>query len=279
MLVASAPMVPEIGRLLVGLAVLGIVFGVLERLAPAVPGQPRWRRDSATDLAYWFFTPLVTKTLTVLAIGVALVAVALLHGVSLERGSLEAFLAPRGPIARQPGWLQAIELLLLADLIAYGMHRLLHRRPLWRFHAVHHSSTQVDWLSSVRVHPVNDALTRVAQAVPLVLLGFDLRALAAVVPVLLLWTLFLHANVPWSFGPLRHVIASPAFHRWHHAAEEQGLDRNFAGLFPVFDLLFGTFYLPRDRRPQVYGIPGGDVPAGLWRQLWYPFRRSPASVA
>lgn len=268
-------MAPGIGRLIVGLAVLAVVFGLLERLAPAVAGQPRWRRDSATDLAYWFFTPLVTKTLTALSIGVALVAIAAASGVPFDRASLESFLAPRGPIARQPAWLQAIELLVLADLIAYGVHRLLHGPRLWRFHAVHHSSTQVDWLSAVRVHPVNDALTRVAQAVPLVLLGFDPRALAAVVPLLLFWAIFIHANVPWSFGPLRWVIASPAFHRWHHAAEEQGLERNFAGLFPVFDLLFGTFHMPRDRQARAFGIPDGDVPSGLWRQLWYPFRRTP----
>lgn len=267
-------MAPGIGRLIVGLVVLAVVFGLLERLAPAVAGQPRWRRDSATDLAYWFFTPLVTKTLTAFSIGVALVAIAAASGVPFDRASLESFLAPRGPVARQPAWLQAIELLVLADLIAYAMHRLLHRPRLWRFHAVHHSSTQVDWLSAVRVHPVNDALTRVAQAVPLVLLGFDPRALAAVVPLLLFWAIFIHANVPWSFGPLRWVIASPAFHRWHHAAEEQGLERNFAGLFPVFDLLFGTFHMPRDRQPRLFGIPGGDVPPGLWRQLWYPFRRT-----
>jgi hypothetical protein len=55
-------MTPGIGRLLIGLLVLAVVFGLLERLAPAVKGQPRWRRDTATDVAYWFFTPLVTKS-------------------------------------------------------------------------------------------------------------------------------------------------------------------------------------------------------------------------
>ena len=57
--------------------------------------------------------------------------------------------------------------------------------------------------------------------------------------ILSFYAIFVHANVPWSFGPLRYVIATPAFHRWHHAAEEQGLNHNFAGLFPLFDLLFG----------------------------------------
>jgi sterol desaturase/sphingolipid hydroxylase (fatty acid hydroxylase superfamily) len=115
---------------------------------------------------------------------------------------------------------------------------------------------------------------RVAQAVPIIALGFDPALLAAYIPFLAGYAVFIHANVPWSFGPLRYVIATPAFHRWHHAADEQGLDRNFAGLFPFLDLLFGTYHLPSGRSPRRYGIPGGDVPAGLLAQLAYPFRRA-----
>jgi sterol desaturase/sphingolipid hydroxylase (fatty acid hydroxylase superfamily) len=70
------------------------------------------------------------------------------------------------------------------------------------------------------------------------------------------------------------VIASPVFHRWHHTAEDEGLDKNFAGLFPTFDALFGTLYLPRDRQPQVFGVKNEAVPETLLAQLAYPFRRS-----
>jgi sterol desaturase/sphingolipid hydroxylase (fatty acid hydroxylase superfamily) len=70
------------------------------------------------------------------------------------------------------------------------------------------------------------------------------------------------------------VLASPVFHRWHHAAEDDGLNRNFAGMFPFIDIVFGTFHMPRDRQPMRFGIPGGDVPAGFWGQVAYPFRRS-----
>ena len=78
----------------------------------------------------------------------------------------------------------------------------------------------------------------------------------------------------WAFGPFRYVLASPAFHRWHHTSEEEGLDRNFAGLFPWIDLLFGTFYMPEGRRPERFGLAHEDVPEGLLAQLAYPFRRA-----
>ncbi|MBM4268666.1 MAG: sterol desaturase family protein [Deltaproteobacteria bacterium] len=265
-------MTPGFGALAVGLLVLGLAFGLLERLAPARPKQRWLRAGIGTDLVYWFFTPLVTKTLTRFTIVLALVLAAVAAGVPLERSQLEAYLRPSGPLAELPWLVQLAALLLVSDLLAYGVHRLFHRRALWRFHAVHHSSTQVDWLSSVRLHPVNDALTRMAQAVPIVLLGFDPTILAAYVPILTVYALFVHANVPWSFGPLRFVVASPAFHRWHHAAEEDGLNRNFAGLFPFIDLLFGTFHMPRDRAPARFGIPDGDVPEGIVAQLAWPFR-------
>lgn len=262
--------------LLVSLVVLTAVFGVLEWLAPARPQQPRLRRGVPTDLTYWFFTPLVTKTVTRVAIVIVVVGLAFVAGVPVTRESLESFLQPRGPISELPWGVQLIALLVLADGISYVMHRWLHRPLLWAFHAVHHSSTEVDWLSSVRLHPVNDVVIRVAQTIPIVLLGFDPTLLVAFVPFLQLYAIFIHANVPWSFGPLRYVIATPAFHRWHHAAEEEGLNRNFAALFPVFDLLFGTFHMPRDRVPEAFGIPNGDVPDGIVAQLTYPFRGRPS---
>ena len=70
------------------------------------------------------------------------------------------------------------------------------------------------------------------------------------------------------------MLASPVFHRWHHTSEDEGLDTNFAGLFPFIDLAFGTFHMPPDRLPTRFGLVHDDVPHGLVRQLLYPFRRS-----
>src|SRR5262249_30149291 len=121
-----------------------------------------------------------------------------------------------------------------------------------------------------------DVVARVAQAIPILLLGLPPTILAAYVPFLTFWAIFIHANVPWSLGPLRYVIASPAFHRWHHTSEEEGLDKNFAGLFPFLDALFGTLHLPAGQQPQRFGLLGEEVPEGLLGQLLYPFRRAAA---
>ena len=70
------------------------------------------------------------------------------------------------------------------------------------------------------------------------------------------------------------MIASPTFHRWHHTCEQEGLDKNFAGLFAFLDLLFGTFYMPPGRQPERFGLAGQQIPKTVLGQLAYPFRRA-----
>jgi sterol desaturase/sphingolipid hydroxylase (fatty acid hydroxylase superfamily) len=252
-------------RTLVALAVLSALFAVVEWRWPA-NARSRRREGLGTDVGYWFLVSLVTKPLTQASIALALVL--------LQRTDLatvrERLMHPTSWTGMQPLWLQAIEMLVLGDVIGYVLHRTFHGRRLWRFHAVHHSSTELDWLSAVRVHPVNEWLPRLVTVVVLVSLGFSSLAIAAYVPALALYAILLHANVRWSFGWIGHVIASPLFHRWHHAAEEEALGKNFAGLFPWIDRLGGTYHLPPDRVPERFGVTGDPVPSGLWRQLTYP---------
>ena len=263
---------PTFTGVAIALLVLAAVLWPLERAWPAIPGQ-RWRRPGlGTDLAYWFFTPLVTKTVTRGAVVVAVVIAAVAAGLPLERAAIQAWLAdPTHAVRRQPAWLQVVEVLLVGDLVGYWTHRLFHGRRLWRYHAIHHASRHLDWLSSVRLHPVNDAVARMSGVVPILLLGFPPTVLAAYVPFLTLWAILLHANLRWTFGPLRYVIASPTFHRWHHTSEDEGLDKNFAGLFPFIDLAFGTFYMPEGHQPVRFGLKDEEVPEGLLGQIAYPF--------
>jgi sterol desaturase/sphingolipid hydroxylase (fatty acid hydroxylase superfamily) len=181
-------------------------------------------------------------------------------------------------IANQPQWMLILEMLVFGDLIAYWSHRAFHSGRLWPFHAVHHSSRELDWLSSVRLHPVNEMLGRSLQVIPFVLLGFPITLLVAYVPFLTFYALLEHANINWSFGPLRYVISTPLFHRWHHTSESEGLDKNFAGLFPFWDMLFGTFYMPDGQVPSEFGVHGQKFPETFVGQMIYPFasqRRQP----
>ncbi len=269
----------KILALALGLLVLGAVFWGIEHRWPAMRGQKLWRREIGTDIAYWFFTPVVTQAATGVATVLAAIVVASALGGGTRDGGIAAFVHRSTAVKLQPLWLQGVEGLVLSNFVLYWCHRLFHSRPvLWRFHAIHHSSRQLDWLSSVRVHPVNDALMKMVQAAVLLAVGFDLPALAFVVPFFTFYALLLHANVGWTLGPLGRFFVSPAFHRWHHTTEQEGLNKNFAGLFPWIDMLFGTFYMPKGRQPESFGILGSKVPSGLVPQLVWPFRRPKASA-
>lgn len=130
---------------------------------------------------------------------------------------------------------------VLSDLVGYWVHRAMHRVPwLWRFHRVHHDAVELSWLDAWRQHPVDFVVHGVVVGLPGALLGAPLSTVASVVVLRKAFTTFLHANVRAPFGPFFWVLASPAFHRTHHSADPQEHDTNFAGTFPVWDLLFGT---------------------------------------
>ena len=259
--------------LLIAFGGLTALYWVIGRFWPSVPGQKILRKGFWTDCIYWLWTPIVSKSVTAIAIGVVLfplIYVLGLHYNTLAQG--------HGILSRQPLWLQGIEVFVVGDFLGYWQHRWFHGRKLWRFHAVHHSSEELDWLSSVRLHPVNDIGAKLIQAVPLVALGFNLTTVALYAPFTVFYAIMVHANVSWDLGPFRYVFASPAFHRWHHTKAHEGQDKNFAGGLPLWDLLFGTFYMPR-RQPTVFGIDD-PMPAGFVGQMLQPFRwgRAPSTI-
>jgi sterol desaturase/sphingolipid hydroxylase (fatty acid hydroxylase superfamily) len=227
-----------------------------------------------TDAAYYFLNRTVTR---LAAGGVAILlvlAIARVAGMSISVDQMRGLATRDTFVSEMPVGMQLIAFLLIADFIGYWMHRTFHFQPiLWRYHAIHHSSKQLDWLAAVRVHPANDVIQNAAQAVPLLLLGFSPATFGAYIAVLGVFAVMLHANVGWTFGPLRYVVASPVFHRWHHTTEKEGIDRNFAGLFPWLDLAFGTFYMPKGVQPREFGLLDEDVPQAFAGSLVYPFRR------
>jgi len=258
---------------IIGLAaafgVLTVFYAAIARLWPSVPGQRIVRRGFWTDCVYWLWTPIVTKAITPVAIAIVTLPVVAffgLHYATLTQG--------HGLLSRQPLWAQGLEVFVIGDFLGYWQHRLFHGRSLWRFHAVHHSSTELDWLSSVRLHPVNDIGSKLIVAVPLIALGFNFAPVALYAPITTFYAIMVHANVKWDLGPFRAAFVSPAFHRWHHTKAEEGQDKNFAGAFPLWDILFGTYYMPR-RQPVVFGIDD-PMPAGIIGQMLQPFRAARA---
>ena len=256
-------------RLAIAILILTVVFGLIERIWPAIPRQAKWRPRGqvGVDLCYWFFNPIVTKSITGFCAAMVVLFVVAVSGLDLDQVRTSGF----GPVVHQPMWLIVFEMLFLGDFIGYWIHRAFHVVPdLWDVHAIHHSSESLDWLSSARVHPLNDVISKTLRVIPFVLLGFPLTAVVAYVPLLTFLGILLHANVPWRFGPLGYVIASPVFHRWHHTSADEGLNKNFAGLFPVIDMMFGTWYMPA-YQPTQFGVHE-TIPGNFLRQLVYPFK-------
>ena len=245
-----------------------LIFVPLEHLLPLHKEQRTFRRGWLLDLAHTVFTGLMVRA----ALFAEIVAIVAISDWLIPAGFKEA-------VAAQPVLLQLVELILLADLGFYAVHRLFHAVPfLWRFHAVHHSIEEMDWLAAHRVHPVDQILTKGVSLIPCFALGFSTWTIIAFFAIYQWQSLLLHSNVKLNFGPLRWLIASPEFHHWHHGKEHEAHDKNFAAQSPFWDVVFGTLHMPRGRGPAGFGITD-PVPQSYVAQLLYPFRgKQPPAV-
>lgn len=251
-----------------GALLVALIFVPVERLFPAHAEQRTLRRGWLNDAVYFLLNRI--------PIGIGLVVMAVI-GAAIGDAFVPAEV--RAMVARQPIWIEVAALLLISDLGFYAVHRLFHKIPaLWRFHAIHHSIDELDWLAAHRVHPVDQILTKGAALVPIFALGFSTEAMAIFFFLYQWHSLMLHANLRIGFGPLHWVIASPCFHHWHHADHPEAWNRNFSAQLPIWDIMFGTAHMRRDALPARYGIED-DVPPTYGRQLLYPFRRRPGDAA
>ena len=177
-------------------------------------------------------------------------------------------------VSSWPWMLQFVLIVPVADLTHYAAHRAFHHVPLlWRFHRVHHSAETMDWLAGSRLHFVDVVLTRGLVLVPIVLLGFERSVVFAYLAFVALHAVFIHANFAPSPRWLERVIVMPRFHHWHHAAQPEAVDRNFAVHLPLIDALFGTRYLPASGWPKRLGLLGESAPRGFLSQITWPFTR------
>ena len=152
-----------------------------------------------------------------------------LFGITTAEGLVAFYDDGHGPLAQLPLWLQAAIFLVASDFMMYWIHRAFHRPAMWKYHAVHHSSEDLDWISAARFHPVNIFLGSVLVDVVLLLAGISPNVLVFLGPFTIAHSAFVHANLNWTLGPFKYVLAGPVFHRWHHTAAARGGERNFAG--------------------------------------------------
>lgn len=242
----------------------GFLFIPLEKLFGRLSQQPLFRDEWREDLFYFLISSVFVQTLTLFTLAPSMT---ILHYTG-------DWASMRQVIASQPLWLQVIEIMFLTDFVQYWFHRAFHQVPfLWGFHAVHHSAKKMDWLAGSRMHIVEIVGLRSMTVVPMYVLGFAEGALHLYILLVYLNATFVHANVRFNVEWLKPLIVTPRFHHWHHGIEKEAIDVNFAIHFPLFDKLFGTYYMPKNQWPSGYGIGGHPVPNGYWKQFLYPFKK------
>jgi sterol desaturase/sphingolipid hydroxylase (fatty acid hydroxylase superfamily) len=247
-------------EILKSLLLIAIVFIPLERIF-TLRNQKIFRRNWWNDAVFFVAnTYVVAFALALMIGGVTFVANLWFPGV-------------RSAVSSQPVWLQFFEILFLADLGFYFAHRALHAVPfLWRFHMIHHSVEELDWLAGGRAHPIDVLFAKSAGFMPVFALGFSSGALGAFLLLYVWQSVLLHANVSLRLGPgFRWLLVSPEFHHWHHSKDPAVRDMNFAGQLPIFDVIFRTAHLPAGQRPETFGVDD-PMRQNYLSQLARPFR-------
>lgn len=247
-------------------ACLALTLFALER---AMPYERRWLDNDGQilpDLAHTLLNKGFAQMLVVVGVAVGVAEVAASKGGDLW------------PVP-WPLPAQILLGLLIVEAGLYAAHRLAHEWPLlWRFHAVHHSAPRLWFFNTGRFHPVDTATSILLSQPLLFLAGAPSEIFIWVTSITAYVGMLTHCNVAMRFGPLNRLFNTPAVHRWHHSRDPREGNANYGENLMIFDLIFGTFYLP-DRRPPADIRIDAPMPAGFVGQVLHPFRRLPAPPA
>jgi ornithine lipid hydroxylase len=266
--IATRRVDPELVAALGGLVSCIVCFG-LERVIPFERDWQTHRDDLRSDMFFAALgavvTPIVVRALFFSALVFAARA---LGGV---------FGRPQGlwP-ASLPLFAQVLFALLVSELGGYLAHRAQHRWWwLWPVHAIHHDAPRVYFFNGLRLHPGDTIVSVVTIMFPLVLLGAPADVLALVAAIGNAHVPMQHVNADLRFGWLEYVVSTPTLHRWHHSRVVAESESNYGGVLIVWDLLFGTYFAPADRRPpkDVGLYDGEEIGPALFAQLIWPADR------
>lgn len=172
-----------------------------------------------------------------------------------------------------PLWAQTVLMILCVDFLRYWLHRAAHETDLlWRLHKVHHSVEQLYWLNTARFHPIEKALQMLFDSVPFLLMAVEPTVLSLYYLSYAANGFFQHCNIDLRYGVLNYVVGSAETHRWHHSREPREANSNYGNTVIVWDLLFGTWFLPQDRAIGDLGLHQ-RLPQSFRALLAAPFRR------
>ena len=249
---------------LLDLLIMTLVFVPLERLWPRHPEQSTFRPEWTTDTFYFVATHLPAQLTTF--------AILLPATFASKWFAIPVLMETVGGL---PFIVQFPLAIVAADLFQYGIHRAFHKISfLWPFHAVHHSIKTMDWIAGSRSHFVDILITRALILIPMTLLGFSQGVMAGYLVFVAFHATFSHTDFRVRTRWLEPYFVTCRYHHWHHAADPDAIDVNFAIHFPFIDRLFGTYHLPKDAWPESYGLVDSSMPPGFFRQFVFPFKRA-----
>ena len=232
-----------------------------------VPHRIEWRPapgEVGTDLAFMVVVQLAFPPMVAFVFTYALIAPARALNLPL------AWLWPHA----WPIWIQAALMILVVDLLRYWLHRAAHENDtLWRLHSVHHSVEQLYWLNTARFHPLEKALQMALDSLPFLLMQVDAKVLALYYLAYATNGFFQHCNIRLRYGVLNYIVGSAETHRWHHSRVARESNANYGNTVIIWDLLFGTWYLPRERDITDLGLQDAAYPKSFLMLMRAPFRR------
>ena len=235
------------------------VFGLLalaSKRGAIVAAVSRCRREARTNVA------LVVVNYIVLAPIMAVPVLAVRAALPVTGAAFDLWHA-------LPQALVLVLAIVVVELAAYWRHRLEHQPGLWRFHATHHADEHLNWLSLLRKHPVSKFLEMLADSLPALMLGIPVWAILAAQLIRSWWGYFIHADLPWTLGPLGRWLVSPAAHRLHHIRDETLMGTNYGNMLTLWDRAFGTWCDPAPYLGCATGIAEGS--RGVWGELARPW--------
>lgn len=242
------------------LAALAITFLELK-----LPHRNDWlmnRNDALNDATYM----LLIQILLPKFLGF-FVAITLLDFLQVQDMTVDRAWPHNWPI-----YMQAILMLIIADFTRYWIHRLAHEwNPLWQFHSVHHSPHKLYWMNVGRFHPVDKTLQYLFDALPFILLGVSEEVLALYFVFYAINGFFQHCNIELRMGFLNYIISGPELHRWHHSKLIKESNNNYGNNLIVWDLMFGTWFLPKNYLVGDLGLKNREYPMSFTAQLKAPF--------
>ena len=252
--------------LLLDILISAFIFIPMELFLPKRVEQTKFHSEWKTDLVYFIISHLLIQVTGLL---VQLPAVLAFSNIGLT-GFQE--------------WVQGIWFipqlflaLFVSDLFQWTGHYIFHKVPyLWRFHSVHHSTKDIDWLAGSRTHFVDLIAVRSISFLPLYVFGFGNAVFNTYIVIVSIQAVLAHANTRINFGFLKYVFVTPQYHHWHHSDDPKAYDKNFAIHFPFIDMLFGTYYPMGETWPESTGLGEVKFPKGFVRQFVFPFKRNPA---